>query len=267
MKKLFISKKGYESYSDGPKELCKKIMEEDIKPWLTSFNNIFFERIVIHTNEGYIIYDFNIGSNSLFLRVSLSQERYGSGKYGHLTFQIYDKTNDNVIQSYKALVGFIDWSNELQCYSTIFSLYATSKNNDLLALFLSAGFGVDIPQTSGAFIIDTDYFGEKYLCIMTATSASSSIFYLLENNATRYETKSGNSSVYNYKKYSSEDFISVARCKIYLGSLLVSLSTNMLSINNTFLETDKGTFFKTIEVNGVKYRKITYDIWIEDNED
>lgn len=259
MKKLFISKKEYGSYNDYDllKELCKKIMEEDIKPWLTSFNNIFFERIVIHTNEECIIYDFNIGSNSLFLRVEL-RARSGS-QYGLLTFQIYNKTNDNVIQSYTAIAGFAEWDVELQCYSVIFSLYATSKNNDLLALFLSAGRGVDIPQAPGAFIIDTDYFGEKYLCIIQTTN--NSIFYLLENNATRYKTEGG------YKKYSSEDFISVARCKIYLNSLLVSLSTNMLSINNTFLETDKDTFFKTIEVNGVKYRKIIYDIWIEDNED
>ena len=42
MKKLFISKKEYGSKSASTiKELCKKIMEEDIKPWLTSFNNIF----------------------------------------------------------------------------------------------------------------------------------------------------------------------------------------------------------------------------------
>lgn len=256
MKKLFISKKEYGSWNDSTiKELCKKIMEEDIKPWLTSFNNIFFERIVT-AEERYIIYDFNIGSNSLFLRVKLE-----STSHPELEFQIYNKTNDNVIQSYIVIRDFAAWDEGLKCYSAIFSLYATSKNNDLLALFLGAGLGVDIPRAPGAFIIDTDYFGEKYLCIMQSAT-DNSIFYLLENNATRYKANS-----YTNYKYSSEDFISVARCKIYLDSLLVSLSTNMLSINNTFLETDEDTFFKTIEVNGVKYRKIIYNIWIEDNED
>lgn len=146
------------------------------------------------------------------------------------------------------------------------------KENNLTVLYISGDF--TLPASGCPYIFfDIDETGKKYMGFKDRDTYTSKIFYLDDKRVIQHiyftqKGAAGDSTTTTRFSYSNENYIIMEKVQIFnsLSSQFTSLSINMVRIINQALNTDKQTNFTVIEVDGDKYRKLEYDIWIKDND-
>ena len=239
----------------------KTIVETDILPWIESFNNISF----IESENNYFYY--NIGSNAIIMFLYWDNIDNAASSFGRLKIGLCRKDSKNII------VEFFIKGSHLTTISNgyvvpNFELHALAdKENNLTALYTSGDFTLPASNCNYIFF-DIDETGKKYIGFKKDTD-SREIFYLDDKRVIQHFYSTGK-TINNNKalSYFNENYIIMEKVQIFnsLSSQFTSLSTNMVRIINQALNTDKETNFTVIEVDGDKYRKLEYDIWIKDND-
>lgn len=243
----------------------KTIMETDVVPWLGSFNNVSF----IDSENNYYYYD--IGSDTIIMFFHWLHDG-GKRKGASIGLCRKDFREIKTVTIFIKKYFMAELSNKWMVPN--FELHAiTDNSNNLVTLFIDGT--ANLPASGCNYIFfDVDSFGEKYIGFReNATDYDvRRIIYLNDKRSIlhRYYTQKGTSDYPNSNgfSYSNEDYVTIEKAEIFntINNQFVSLSTNMVRIINNFLNTDKSTNFTVIEINGVKYRKLEYDIWIKDDD-
>lgn len=244
----------------------KTIVETDILPWIESFNNISF----IESENNYFYY--NIGSNAIIMFLYWDN----AVSFGRLKIGLCGKDSKNIIIEFFIKESFLATLSNKYVVPN-FELHALAdKENNLTALYTSGDFTLPASICSYIFF-DIDETGKKYIGFRNDTLGdgyfSRTIIYLDDKKVMPYYyyTQKGLTTSYPTSRsfsYSNENYIIMEKAQIFngLSNQFTSLSTNMVRIINQALNTDKPTNFTVIEVDGDKYRKLEYDIWIKDND-
>lgn len=238
----------------------KTIIETDILPWIESFNNISF----IESENNYFYY--NIGSNTVIMFLYWSND--GSNLHGCLRIGLCRKDSKNIIIKYDIKSShLIALSNNDKYVVPNFELHALAdKENNLTVLYINGDF--TLPASNCPYIFfDIDETGKKYIGFKE-DNTSRKIFYLDDKRVIQCFYSDGKKINNKALSYFNKNYIIMEKVQIFnsLSSQFTSLSTNMVRIINQALNTDKQTNFTVIEVDGDKYRKLEYDIWIKDND-
>lgn len=273
MKTLKVNREWYLEYgadrSTFLSSLGNSVVTENIIPWLTSFNNISL--VETKTEEHEKIWFLDFGAKDMLLGIS--------AKTGVTTLDVmiylYRKNFEKINNSYDNYFSLFAQNNLVvsnntssggHYYTLSRNFFIITKENNLIALF--EGGSYDLPDDKSFIIFDEDNFGEKYIAISGSfkDKRDMAIFYFNNELPIIYMGR------VVPEKFSEENYL-VAK-KVHINYYkdnnnyndFHALSTNILNISNISLETDKNTAHKLIEVNGVRYRKIIYNIWIEDND-
>lgn len=243
----------------------KTIMETDVVPWLGSFNNVSF----IDSENNYYYYD--IGSDTIIMFFYW----HNTNKFGGASIGLCRKDfrEIKIVTISIKDTNIVALSNKWTVPN--FELHAIADNdNNLVTLFIDGT--ANLPASGCNYIFfDVDSFGEKYIGFKFREKNGNDVRRIIYLNDKRsilhsYYTLKGTSSYPNSNgfSYSNEDYVTIEKAEIFnsINNQFVSLSTNMVRIINNFLNTDKSTNFTVIEINGVKYRKLEYDIWIKDDD-
>ena len=194
--------------------------------------------------------------------------------YGTLSIGLCRKDSKSIIVNYyMSKNNIITLSNDGYVVPN-FELHALAdKENNLTVLYISSDF--TLPASDCPYIFfDIDETGKKYIGFRESFNNyySRKIIYLDDKRVIPcyYYVQKG-SHVYPTSigfSYSNENYIIMEKVQNFnsLSSQFTSLSTNMVRIINQALNTNKQTNFTVIEVDGDKYRKLEYDIWIKDND-
>lgn len=268
MKTLKVNKEWFKPLSESKQtfllSIGSSVITEDIIPWLTSFNNISFKES--KAEKTYEIWFLDFGAKDMLIGIR-AQLKGNSVLEVYINF--YRKNFEIISDSlFDYFILFTD-SDLIGVNATGGAYYRLSKNfftiikeNNLIALFQGGSY--DLPDSTYCMIFDEDNFGEKYVMLTNSSSKDREILYF-NNEIPIFYT-----GISDIKKYSKENYLIAKKMKINYHPAhqdFYALSTNILNIDNINLETDKNTAHKIIEVNGIKYRKIIYNLWIEDNED
>lgn len=240
----------------------KTIIETDILPWIESFNNISF----IESENNYFYY--NIGSDTVIMFLYWRND--GAAFHGCLRIGLCRKDSKNIIIKYDIKSShLIALSNNNNKYIVPnFELHALAdKENNLTVLYISGDF--TLPASNCPYLFfDIDETGKKYIGFKEEGASNREIFYLDNKRVIQHFYSTGKINNNKALSYFNENYIIMEKVQIFnsLSSQFTSLSTNMVRIINQALNTDKQTNFTVIEVDGDKYRKLEYDIWIKDND-
>lgn len=257
---VYIGNKSFE------KEVAamKTIIETDVVPWLGSFNNVSF----IDSENNYYYYDIGSDTIIMFFHWFHSGSNARGASIG-LCRKDFREIKTVTIFIEECLIA--ELSNKWMVPN--FELHAiTDNSNNLVTLFIDGT--ANLPASNCNYIFfDVDSFGEKYIGFREKDyNDARKIIYLNDKRSIlhKYYAKKGTSDYPNSNRfsYSNEDYVIIEKAEIFntINNQFVSLSTNMVRIINNFLNTDKSTNFTVIEINGVKYRKLEYDIWIKDDD-
>lgn len=254
---------GDDSSSAAKLAAIKTIVETDVIPWLNDFNNISF----IESENNYYYYD--IGSNAIIMFLYWDNDNVGRLKIG-----LCRKDSKNIIVEFFIKESYLIALSNGYVVPNFEIHTLTDNSNNLIALF--ADGTANLPASNCNYIFfDVDSFGEKYIGFRERDNTyydTRRIIYLNDKRSIlhKYYIQKGghhypNSNIFSY---SNEDYVIIEKAEIFnvINNQFVSLSTNMVRIINNFLNTDKLTNFTVIEINGVKYRKLEYDIWIKDDD-
>lgn len=237
----------------------KTIIETDILPWIESFNNISF----IESENNYFYY--NIGSNTVIM--FLYWNNGGSTLHGCLRIGLCRKDSKNIIIEYNIKSSNLIALSNNEYVVPNFELHALAdKENNLTVLYINGDF--TLPASNCPYLFfDIDETGKKYIGFKKDTG-NREIFYLDDKRVIQHFYSTGKINNTKALSYFNEKYIIMEKVQFFnsLSSQFTSLSTNMVRIINQALNTDKETNFTVIEVDGDKYRKLEYDIWIKDND-
>lgn len=254
--------------------ISSSVITENIIPWLTSFNNISFKES--KTEEYVKTWFLDFGAKDML--IGIEAKTYQSSINGlDVMIHLYRKNFEKIFGPFSDYLYLFRYSDLVRSgpagvageyYTLSKNFFTIAKENNLIALF--SGGSYDLPDNTHCIVFDEDNFGEKYVMmvpgiISTIAEKNTPIILYLNNEIPIFYI--GESDI---QKYSKENYLIARKMKInYYPSTVdfYALSTNILKIDNINLETDKNTAHKLIEVNGIKYRKIIYNFWIEDNED
>lgn len=270
MKTLKVNKQWFRTSSETFQafmlSVASSVITEDIIPWLTSFNNISFKES--KAEEGYEIWFLDFGAKDMLIGIKAHLK-------GSAALEVYInfyKKNFEIISDSFFYDYFILFTNSdlISTTATGGIYYRLSKNfftiikeNNLIALFQGGSY--DLPDGTYCMTFDEDNFGEKYVMLTDGKGNKNGGILYFNNEIPIFYT-----GISDIKKYSKENYLIAKKMKINYYPAeqnFYALSTNILNIDNINLETDKNTAHKLIEVNGIKYRKIIYNFWIEDSED
>lgn len=249
--------------------VASSVITEDIIPWLTSFNNISFKES--KTEEYVKTWFLDFGAKDMLIGIE-AKTYQGSNASLDVTIRLYRKNFEKISGPFYDSLYLFRYSDLVSTSATGGSYYRLSKNfftiikeNNLIALFQGGSY--DLPDGLGYMIFDEDNFGEKYIMLngnLSIVGNKDAAILYFNNEIPIFYT-----GISDIKKYSKENYLIAKKMKInYYPAYqdFYALSTNILNIDNINLETDKNTAHKIIEVNGIKYRKIIYNLWIEDND-
>ena len=254
--------------------ISSSVITENIIPWLTSFNNISFKES--KTEEYVKTWFLDFGAKDILIGIEAKTFSSSSNSLD-VSIYLYRKNFEKISLHYRHFYLFkysdlvaISTPEGTGIYYTLSkNFFIITKENNLIALFQGGSYG--LPDGNNYIVFDEDNFGEKYIMLQgngfgsgILNNKDMAIFYFNNEIPIVYAGK------VDIQKYSKENYLIAKKMKInYYPALqdFYALSTNILKIDNINLETDKDTAHKLIEVNGIKYRKIIYNFWIEDSED
>lgn len=274
MKTLKVNKEWFKTWDEKAQtfllSIGSSVITENIIPWLTSFNNISFKE---SKTEEYVktwFLDFGakdmlIGIEATTYQSSVTSLEVEIHLYRKNFKRIYGPFFDNFhLFRYSDLVATSTTEGGTY-YRLSKNFFTITKENNLIALFQGGSY--DLPDGTCCMIFDEDNFGEKYIMLngnfSSGENKGAAILYFNNEIPIFY------AGILDIQKYSKENYLIAKKMKInYYPARqdFYALSTNILNIDNINLETDKNTTHKIIEVNGIKYRKIIYNLWIEDND-
>lgn len=260
------SEKNYQAFY---LSVASSVITEDIIPWLTSFNNISFKES--KTEEYVKTWFLDFGAKNILIGIE-ARTYQGSSTSLDVEIHLYRKNFEKISGPFYDFFYLFRYSDLVVISATGGSYYRLSKNfftitkeNNLIALFRGGSY--DLPDGLDYMIFDEDNFGEKYIMLNGDFSGGerkgAAILYFNNEIPIFYD------GILDIQKYSKENYLIAKKMKINYYPAhqdFYALSTNILNIDNINLETDKNTAHKIIEVNGIKYRKIMYNLWIEDND-
>lgn len=269
MKTLKVNKQWFQTSDEDSRiallSISSSVITENIIPWLTSFNNISFKES--KTEEHVKTWFLDFGAKDMLIGI---EARSASTSSLSVMIHFYRKNLEKISGPFFDNFYLFSYSNlaitpvdEGVYYRLSRNFFTITKENNLIALFQGGSY--DLPDDTFGIVFDEDNFGEKYL-LMTRGNQNKDTAILYFNN----EVPIFYAGKIDIQKYSKENYLIAKKMKInYYPALtdFYALSTNILNIDNINLETDKDTAHKIIEVNGIKYRKIIYNLWIEDSED
>ena len=276
MKTLKVNKEWFNPSSEKNSQafllsISSSVITENIIPWLTSFNNISFKES--KTEEYVKTWFLDFGAKDILIGIEAKTYQSSNNSLDVMIY-LYRKNFEKIssFYNYFYLFRYSDLTTTSTTEGIYFRLsknfFTITKENNLIALFQGGSY--DLPDGKDYIVFDEDNFGEKYIMLrgsgfgIVENKEDSAILYFNNEIPIFYAGKT------DIQKYSKENYLIAKKMKInYYPALnnFYALSTNILKIDNINLETDKNTAHKIIEVNGIKYRKIIYNFWIEDNED
>ena len=274
MKTLKVNKQWFKTRDEKNNQafllsISSSVITEDIIPWLTSFNNISFKES--KTEEYVKTWFLDFGAKDML--IGIEAKTYQSSNTSlDVMIHLYRKNFEKISGPLYDFFYLFRYSDLILDSATGGTYYRLSKNfftiikeNNLIALFQGGSY--DLPDGLSYMIFDEDNFGEKYIMLngnfSIVGNKDAAILYFNNEIPIFY------AGILDIQKYSKENYLIAKKMKINYHPArqdFYALSTNILNIDNINLETDKNTAHKIIEVNGIKYRKITYNFWIEDND-
>lgn len=275
MKTLKVNKQWFRTSGESAQtfllSIGSSVITEDIIPWLTSFNNISFKES--KTEEYVKTWFLDFGAKDMLIGIEAKTYQGSATSFDvmiHLYRKNFEKISGPFFYNSFYLFNYSDLVATSTTGGTYFRLsknfFTITKENNLIALFQGGSY--DLPDGKNYIVFDEDNFGEKYIMLygnLSIAGNKDAVILYFNNEVPIFYT-----GITDIQKYSKENYLIAKKMKInYYPAYqdFYALSTNILNIDNINLETDKNTAHKIIEVNGIKYRKIIYNLWIEDSED
>lgn len=260
MKKIVLDKT--ETISDSSVlTKCNFLLDafSKVKDELATLDNV--EYVDTITTESTSSYEkrkilFDIGYANLYLFIHLI-----AGNNNSFNIGLCKKNDYTDIMSYAVSGATIRFgaSGGISTGVLVASVFIVTKDNKLSAIF--SDFSTDNPGVnSKIYVLDTDNFGNNFIFVGGNFTSVNELYY---DNDDIYAKHTVDATHVNN---AIENKVWLSDTTILLNGTLKATTTGLLKICHSSLGTNSGLCGTLIDVEGVKYRKLNYCWWVEDNE-